>query len=306
MTEPDQELPTTTAMADFDWQLNMLWAVLGGTISQQELTNVAVGRMLELKSASGVTQRRNGSALLKPSEASAIIKGYGLNRHLLDSSLFDIRDPELFRAELRNHGVGIYAQTLGKRLVQKLDRALVQDGLTITLRRGAGRRGLGYDGPQRKPILKLHPEERVELVITAEAGRHVAVIQLAHGSTDLIETLAPTEIHPDTLVEGRKGEKGRLVLPRDATDSFTVQRQPGLFRLVAVEGDEDLVTLFSCGSVDGIGRQGLQDTDDDDAPLVTTPPRLGDLDCGRILDWLEANPKAPLRTAEVEFLVTEV
>lgn len=306
MTDENQEGGgNPEEMADFDWQLEMIWEVLGGTIPQRDLTNVRVARMLDLRSASGVTLRRNGKAALKPSEASAIIKGYGLNTHFLDASLFDLRDPVEFRAELRKHGIGIYAGTPARRLMQKLDRALVQDGFTMVLRRAAGRRGLGYDGHQNKPVLRLHPGERVDLLITAEPGRFVAVIQLAQGSVDLIETLAPTTTHPDTMVEGRKGEKGQLILPRDRSDSFTIQRDPGLFRLVAVEGEEELVNLFSCGGLEKLGREGPVSMVEDDAPLDTAPPRLRDQDISAIIQWIETNPKARLRCAEVEFLVTE-
>ncbi|MET4129715.1 hypothetical protein [Roseovarius sp. MBR-6] len=302
MTTPTQHDPDPTGMADFDWQLNMIWEVLGGTIPQKDLSNVAVAKMLELRSAAGITQRRNGSAQLKPSEASAIIKGYKLHLNQLDASLFDLRDPVLFRAELRKHGAGVYAQAGARRLVQMLNRALVTEGLGITLQRGAGRRGIGYGPPQTPPMMKLHPGEQIGLSITAQAGRHVAVIQLVHGSPDLIETLAPSAIHPDTLVEAGTDGKGRLVLPRDRTDSLIVQGDPGLFRLMLIEAEEELVNLFACGEVDALGQRGLAGMSDDDDPGLT-PPRLGDQDIGRIIAWLEENPKASLRTAEAEFLV---
>jgi len=304
MTTTTQTETDPLQMADFDWQLDMIWEVLGGTVAQKELQNVVVAKMLELASASGITQRRNGSAQLKPSEASAIIKGYKLNLNQLDASLFDLRDPVLFRAELRKHGVGIYAHTGGRRLVQMLNRALVTEGLGISLRRGAGRRGIGYGSQQKAPMLKLHPGEQIDLSITAEAGRHVAVIQLVHGSMDLIETLAPSAIHPDTLVEAGIDGKGRLILPRDRTDSLIVQRDPGLFRLMLIEAEEELVNLFACGEVDALGHHGIVGVGEDDGPGLT-PPRLGDQDVGRIIEWIEANPKARLRTADVEFLVTD-
>jgi hypothetical protein len=291
-------------MADFDWQLEIIWEVLGGTVPQKLLTNVAVTEMLELKSAAGVTQRRNGSAHVKRSEASAIIMGYGLHRHLLDASLFDLRDPARFRAELRSHNVGIYANSGGRRLVQMLNRALVKDGLSISLQRGFGRRGIGYSGPPQTRLLTLYPDEQIRLVIAAEPGRHVAVIQFAHGTSDLIETLAPTAVHPDTLVERSNSGKGSLILPKDGIDGLTIEREPGLCRLMVIEGEDDLINLFSCGQLLALEGSRPGEMHEDEALPAPKPPRLSEFFLQKIIAWLENNLKARLRTAEVEFLVT--
>ncbi|WP_376870212.1 hypothetical protein [Albirhodobacter sp. R86504] len=282
--------------ADFAWQVEILFEVLGPTHSPRELSFSGLAAILGVN-PSGITQRCNGKTVLKPSEASRIIAGYGLNAHLLDASLFDLTDPVAFRAELKNQGVGVYGSGPRLRLARELDARLVRKGLTVEMRAlRAPQRGVTYGSDPTPPILTFHVGEHVEIKAQGAAGRHVALLQSRRVLPHAIDVLSPTAVFPETLLMGERGERGRMILPQDKTEDLEIRRPTDQHRIIAVEGPEELVQLFGEGDAEALVK-------DDDTPLGHRPVAVTDISAARILSWLQHNPDAEVRTADLEFLV---
>lgn len=291
---PDPAAPGPAARSDFDWQIDLLWEVLGAAVSPKECTNALLG----LKSQAGITQRRNGTLPLLPVEANRIVMGYDLHQHRLDGSLFEIRNEAAFRETLLRHGVGVHGNTPRAQLIARLDQARVRDGLSVTLRNGRAPRAVIYDDDPDEPLRVFISGQRVWAVIQGRPGRHTALLQLRHGNADLIDILSPTAKLLDSLLEPHSQPPGRLVVPSFESEGLKISRDTSEFRLLAIEGEEALIDLFAVG-----------DEERENAPGVTAwpmlgAPRLSSTHATLILEWLSAHPKAPLRCAEFRFFVS--
>ncbi|PWR18999.1 hypothetical protein [Zavarzinia compransoris] len=274
-------------MADFDWQIKTLFRVLGATHPAKKLTNANLAKILLIE-PSGVTQRRNGSTPLRIGDAAAIIQGFGLGVYGLTDKLFDITDEEAFRRELCVHGVGVYEADPRRSLARRLDENAAESGLSITLRRTNSRRerGVAYvdDGHPENEV--FHIGERVEIVVRATEGKHVAVLQFVLDIEHAIETLAPIPGLPDTLMV-----ESVLSMP-----GMVLRKPAGRYRLMVVEGSETLIRLF--------GGPDLEDADArGESASRMAAVRLSDSTAQKIIRHLELHPKDPVRTATVEFIV---
>ncbi|MDF2142922.1 hypothetical protein [Paenirhodobacter sp. CAU 1674] len=301
LTEPTAE--PARPMADFDWQIAMLWTALGGSIEKKFLCNLHLATLLELSSQAGITNRRSGTVPLSPLEATAIIKGYQLNHFGLDGSLFDLRDPQAFEAELRAHGIGVYDSSRRIRLLQRLYGALASQGLSIEILRDRRDRGLSYVTDRRSPYDIYHVSERVRLRVTGRKGAHVALIQVPQGTRGPIDTLWPSAAHPDTELTQTRAGTSELIVPGYGQDAIEFRPPSDFYRLLAVEGDAELIALFSCGELARAAKQGFAGAEEEDTALGEAPPRMTEVDAGTILAWLDAHPDAPLRVAQLEYLL---
>ena len=226
-------------MSDFDWQITTIFEVLGAQLTHDEMTNARLAEVLEIN-ASGVTQRRNGTTPLRIGEPTKIIERYGLNAYGLDHKLFEITDKELFLQELKNHGVGIYEANPRRSLARVLEEAVVETGLSVEIRQARGMRGITYESDNYQVPEVFHVDQRIEIIVRGEPGRHVAIVQRLLGTEYAMETLAPTATLPDTLISAPT-----MVLPGQFGISLKISKPEGPYRLIAIEGDENLVALFA-------------------------------------------------------------
>ena len=277
-------------MADFDWQIRTVFEVLGAHLSAEQMKNAYLAQVLEIE-PSGVTQRRNGKTALQIGEAAKIIDHYGLNMYGIDHSVFNITEQDRFLQELKAHGVGIYETKPRRRLAQVLDAAIVKSGLSVEIRQARGRRGISYDTDDREALQVYRVGQQVEILVRATEGRHVAVVQRILDLDYVMDTLAPTATLPDTLMQD-----ALLVLPGDGTVGLTVRNPPGPYKLMAIEGDEDMIVLFA-GEELTLLKDGEENFGD------PRPVRITDQMAKTILHHLEERNGA-IRCAAVDYIVT--
>lgn len=278
------------ALSQFDWQMNMLLETLGAELAADQMTNAYLAQIMQLQ-PSGVTQRRKGETLLRIGEPAKIIKAYGLNSYGLDERLFDISDPEQFRQTLKDHGVGLYETNARRRLVQKLEAETVSAGLSVNIREPRGRRGITYNfdtGPEPEVY---HVGQHVEIVVEGKEGQHTAIVQHNLDTDYVLETLAPTTTLPDTYMAGNI-----LVLPSPGSPGLKIRRPAGRYRLMVVEGSEDLILLFA-GSDFSRLYEGTENL------AGERPVRITDQMAKTILERLEEERHGSIRCAVLEYIV---
>lgn len=280
--------PSDETRPDFDWQINILFEVLGATHPAAHLTNTQLARFLDV-GLSGVTQRRRGTTALRLGDAAKIVAGYGLTAYDLDHSLFEIRDREAFKATLKAHGVGIYEENPRRLLVQMLEERAATGGLSVSVRRARGTRGIGFAaGAEPLPAL-FHPGEAIEIVVQAGPGRHVALLQYMLDMTHAIEVLSPSAGIPLIEVSERQ-----FRLPGPGTEPLQARRPAGPYRLMVVETDLPLAALFG----------GAEPGAPEGAPPPLALPRMTDATARQLVQRLK-RPGAPeLRTATTDFIIS--
>lgn len=283
----------------FDWQIEVLWEVLASAFEPEDYTNAVLAKALRLKSQAGITQRRNGTTPLGRAEANRIIEHYQINRYGLDADLFEITDEAAFRATLKRHGVGIYANSTRTQLIARLDAARAQTGLTLKLREAASTRAIIYDDDPDEVGPTFYSGQRVRAVITGRTGRHVALLQIRHGSADLIDILSPTGKLAFSELEDFSDMQGRLLVPPHQEQGLKISHDTGDFRLLAIEAEAELIDQFALGDPLRPDAPDLPQ-----GPERGAPP-LSDAHARHILNWLDAHPGARFRTAERRFFVDQ-
>ncbi len=278
-----------SGLADFDWQIRTLFEVLGAHLTAEQMKNAYVAQVLGIE-PSGVTQRRNGKTALRIGEAAKIVDHYGLNIYGLDHRLFDIDRQERFLQELKDHGVGIYETNPRRRLAGALDAALVTSGLSVDIREARGMRGISYDLDDRKALRVFRVGQRVEIIVRASEGSHIAVVQRILDLDYVMETLAPTATLPDTFTT-----EPTLVLPGNSSVGLTIRNPTGPYKLLAIEGDEDLIALFAGGQLDLLkdGAEQIREF---------RPVRITDQIAKTILEQLE-DRNCAIRCAAFEYII---
>ncbi|MGH1458426.1 MAG: hypothetical protein ACRBBT_05940 [Paracoccaceae bacterium] len=280
-------------MADFDWQLDELFKVLGGSFPQHMLNNKFIADVLDV-SASGISQRRNGSTVLRGSEANAILMAYNLNQFQLDESLFEIDDPVAFRRELSDRGVGIHGDNPLITLFQKLTAAQDTHGLPIEIIKARPQRGIGFPTDAAPKPRSLYVGEQVRIKVRGRKGRHIAVLQQKRDAWMTIDILSPSEPFPETEIEDTPAGANTFLLPRSSSEALPIMPPTGSYTLVVVEGDQELIDCFYPSESDVLA---------DDMNIQTKALRLHNADARVILDWLKQHPSATFRTNTLEFLV---
>lgn len=295
--QPAQSTPTPRPA--FDWQIEVLWEVLAGAFDPEDYTNAFLARALRLKSQAGITQRRNGTTRLSRVDANRILEQYQITRRGLDADLFEITDEAAFRAMLKRHGVGTHANSMRAQLIARLDAARAQTGLTLKLREAASTRAIIYDDDPDEVGPTFYSGQRVRAVITGRTGRHVALLQIRHGSADLIDILSPTGKMAFSELEDFSDTQGRLLVPPHTDQGLKISHDTGDFRLLAIEAEAELIDQFALGDPLRPNAPDLPHSPERGAPS------LSDAHARHILNWLDAHPGARFRTVERRFFVDQ-